>query len=97
MEQGSPDGLGPLWGERLLAGRHWGRRRWGGGLQHPLREQARGWGQLFTPSCGDANHGKMLRVQGAPIPCWAGVWGAACRHPVGAVTVPWGLWGGMLG
>ncbi|XP_016159478.1 PREDICTED: high affinity nerve growth factor receptor [Ficedula albicollis] len=38
-----------------------------------------GWGQLFTPSRGDANHGNTLRVQRAPraegaagTPGWAG-------------------------
>lgn len=104
MEQGSPDGLGSLWGERLLGGRHLGLQRWGGGLQHPPREQVRGWGQLFTPSSGDANHGNMLRVQQGTragsthsVLGRAGLWGAAYPHPIGVVTVPWGLRVGMLG
>lgn len=96
MEQGSLDGLGSLWGGV------WGCKD-GGGLQHPPREQVRGWGHLFTPSCGDANHSNTLRVQQGSragsirsVLGRAGLWGAAWPYPVGAVTVPWGLRVGML-
>lgn len=73
------------------------------GCSIPPRDQARGWGQPFTPSCRDANRSNTLRIQQGlragsahTVLGRAGVWGTACLLPVGAVTVPWGQWFGML-